>query len=104
MRDAIVRETNHWSKRIPEGIDPEVREVLLDPLDSEEIGRLAQWAEHPDLADPIIALLPKWKSNDRIEDAFLRMRKAALRASMEGSGIDPSSLLADWRLPVKLHV
>lgn len=99
MRSTIVRETNHWSKRIPEGIDPEVREVLLDPLDSEEIGRLAQWAEHPYLADPIIALLPKRKSNDRIEDAFLKMRKG----STEGSGADPSSRLVGWTLPIRLR-
>lgn len=96
---ALEREGRDLSMGIPEGLDPEIRAVLLDPLDAEEIERLAFSAEYPDLADPIIALLPEQKSNNRIEDAFLRTRKAGT----EGSGTDPSSYLAGGKLPVRIR-
>lgn len=96
---ALERESRSLSMEIPEGIDPEIRAVLLDPLDSEEIERLAFSAEHPDLADPNIALLPEQKSNNRIEDAYLRMR----RAEREASGVGPSSCLIGGTLPVRIR-
>lgn len=96
---ALERESRSLSMEIPEGIDPEIRAVLLDPLDSEEIERLAFWAEHPELADPIIALLPEQKSNNRIEDAYLRTR----RADREASGVGPSSCPIGGTLPMRIR-
>jgi len=65
----------------PEGLDPDVQEVLRDPLDRSEISRLAEWAEHPELADPLIGLLPDQKWSLRMERIFFKQQKAALRAA-----------------------
>lgn len=96
---ALERESRSLSMEIPEGIDAEIGAVLLDPLDSEEIERLAFSAEHPDLADPNIALLPEQKSNNRIEDAYLRTRRAEREASGEG----PSTCLIGGNLPMRIR-
>jgi len=95
MRQAIVQIRTRWSPTIPEDVDPEIREVLLDPLDREEIGRLAAWAEQPDLADPIVAFLPQRRSNVRIEDVYLRQRRAA----SGGSPKNPLVAFGDWKVP-----
>jgi len=47
--------------------DPDVREVLADPLDQEEIARLGEWARHPELADPNMASLPEQKFNEKVD-------------------------------------
>lgn len=66
---------------LAEGLDPDIEEVLRDPLGEGEIARLAHWAEHPELADPIIALLPELKWSLRAEKIFFDLEKAALRAA-----------------------
>ena len=45
-----------------------------EPLDHEEIARLAHLAEHPELADPLIALLPPRKFSLKAEAAMRKER------------------------------
>ena len=65
--------------RIPKGLDPIVVEILRDPLDKGEIERLAEFAEHPELCDPIIALLPEQKWGFRTELIFHKQLVAELK-------------------------
>ena len=60
--------------------DPDVREVLQDSLSIDEIERLAEWAEHPELADPVIGLLPEQNWSVRTELIFHKRLIAELKA------------------------
>ena len=97
MKQAIVRIRTRWSQPISEDLDPEIKEVLKDPLDRAEIARLALWARRPELADPTIALLPEIKSTIWSEDAYLRQRRAANR----GTNRIPLEAFGDWKVPEK---
>ena len=59
--------------------DPDVREVLQDSLSIDEIERLAEWAEHPELADPVIGLLPEQNWSVRTELIFHKQLIAELK-------------------------
>lgn len=87
MRITPMRQTE--LNTLPEGLDPDVEEVLRDPLGEGEIARLAQLAEHPELADPVIALLPQRKWSLRFEKNFFKLEKAALRAAHTLPAIPP---------------
>jgi len=66
-------------KTIVTGLDPVTAYVMKDRLGREEIERLAEWADQPELADPIMAFLPErnWKLSQ--EERFLRRMHARLR-------------------------
>ncbi len=61
------------------GLDPVTAYVMKDRLGREEIERLAEWAEQPELADPLIAFLPErnWKLSQ--EERFLSRMHEMLR-------------------------
>jgi hypothetical protein len=95
MRQAIVQIRTSWSPAIPEDVDPEIKEVLADPLGREEIARLAAWGEKPERADPNIVFLPTRKSNLRIENTFLQKR----RANSIGRVNHALTAFGDWKVP-----
>ena len=59
--------------------DPVVRRILRDPLGPEEIERLTKLAEHPELADPLIATLPERQFDIKVEEALREQTRTELR-------------------------
>lgn len=59
-----------------DGMDPVTVDIMRDPLDSEEIDRLAEMAEEPELADFWLMSLPGIELSERQEILIEKVRFA----------------------------